>query len=199
MVIITQNDAEVKHLFKKLLTMLTDCVRIQEQVKLQMEGMQVPNEMQVRRTQLALAKITKMSDDIRDNYLGTSEDAVAAMAEVLLDATTFEDMFNADDNGIKPRDDLMDTALEIEDISFNRSTYDAGLPYYATFFGKKVSDGEEFITNCGAWQTVVVAYKMKKNGWLPKAVIFHKSEQSTASGFYPVNIIPADNSGDEPF
>ena len=159
----------------------------------------MPKEVEVRRTQVALAKITSMSDDIRDNYLGTSEDAVAAMAEILLDATTFEDMFNAADNGIKPRDDLMDTALEIEDISFNRSTYDAGLPYYATFFGKRVSDGEEFITNCGAWQTVVVAYKMIKNGWLPRVITFHKSEQSTASGFYPVNILPAGGNSEEPF
>lgn len=147
-------------------------------------------------TERANAQLATMTKDIAENYSGSDpQEAVAVMALSILEAETFEDMFLS--AGVTPSSDLFDVGLLITDINFNRSSYEQGLPYYATFHGKKLSDGSEFIANCGGWQTVVVAYKLLKHNYLPRNMMFHRLERATEAGYHPINLTPWD--GEEPF
>jgi hypothetical protein len=138
----------------------------------------------------AAQKLAAISEDIQTNYMNDTSDAVSSMAEPILDAETFEDMFIG--AGLEPSADLYDVGLHVEEISFNKSDFEQGIPFYATFRGKKLSDGSDFVTNCGAWQVVVVAYKCLKNDWLPRNLMFHRNEKATSAGFHPVNTYPWD-------
>lgn len=145
---------------------------------------------------LALQKIDEMVSTIYQKYMAPTDDprgAIANMAERILDAEDFDSMFTT--GGLEPTADLFDTGLRIDQISFNTSDYQAGLPFYATFRGKKIQDGSDFICNCGAWQPVTVAYKILQNGWLPRNMVFHRLEGATRAGYHPVNILP----WEEPF
>jgi hypothetical protein len=140
---------------------------------------------------LALQKIDEMVTTIYQKYMAPSDDpraAIANMAERILVAQDFESMF--DTGGLEPTADLFNTGLHIEAINFNTSDYQAGLPFYATFRGKKISDGSDFICNCGAWQAVTVAYMMLEHDWLPRNMTFIRLEAATRAGYHPVNILP---------
>lgn len=145
-----------------------------------------PNSLEV-----ANAKMAELIADVEANYLHhDAVEAIAQMAVPILNADNFEDMFYG--TGDEPDKELFDIGLEITEISFNKSTYQDGLPFYATFKGKRLDTGKEFVTNCGGWQPTLVAYQMIKNGWLPKTVHFHRAERPTAAGYYPINILPWD-------
>jgi hypothetical protein len=135
-------------------------------------------------------KLANMVDTIYTKYLPIDDPrlAIANMAERILDAENFEDMFTAAE--VEPNADLFDVGLHVENVSWNRSEYDAGLPFYAVFSGHKITDGAEFITTCGAWQPVVIAYRLLEQGWLPRNLIFHRQESATRAGYHPVNILP---------
>lgn len=145
---------------------------------------------------MAIAKVDSMVANIYQKYMSPTDDpraAIANMAERILDAETFEEMFSS--SNVEPNADLFDKGLAIDAINFNSSDYQAGLPFYATFRGKKIEDGSDFITNCGAWQTVVIAYKLLENDWLPRNLMFHRNESPTRAGYHPVNLLP----WEEPF
>jgi hypothetical protein len=137
----------------------------------------------------AVARIQQMSQEIETLYLGNAEVAVANMAFTILEANSFDDMFNEDNVPQK----LYDVEIKVEEITFNRSSYGGGIPYFATFRG--TANGENVLVNCSGWQPVVVAYKCLKEGWLPRNFVLHKAEKPTAAGFYPITILPAE----EPF
>lgn len=142
--------------------------------------------------EIAKQKLTAMAMDIRNLYMNDSspEDAVATMAQSILDADDFESMFA--ESSLEPAESLFDKGLHVTHINFNESDYAEGIPFYATFHGKVLDTGEDFIANCGAWQVTVVAYKCLKNDWLPRDFMFHRSEKPTKRGYYPVNILPWD-------
>lgn len=120
------------------------------------------------------------------------EEVIASMALPIFEAADFHAMFEAI-NGVNPRDELMDVGLHIETVSFNRSTFEQGLPFYANFQGiilEGANKDKDFATNCGGWQPVVVAYNLWKKNWLPKDMLFHKADKPTAQGYYPVNLLP---------
>ena len=136
--------------------------------------------------------IKEMTGDIERSLTSqTPEEAIASMALKIFEAEDFAAMFES--SSIDPRADLMEVGLRIESVSWNKSDYAEGLPYYATFQGT-VLEGphkdEEFVTNCGGWQTVVVAYQCVKKHGLPRNFVFHKSDKPTSRGFYPVNLLP---------
>jgi hypothetical protein len=153
----------------------------------------LPEVSESREVSVAHQKIERMAQIIRENYMPQDDDpisAIANMAERILNADTFEDMFAGGD--LEPTADLLDTGLHIESASFLPSDYQAGLPFYATFRGKKIADGTDFICNCGAWQVVTVTYMMLTNNWLPRNMYFHRSERATRAGYHPINILPWD-------
>ena len=139
-------------------------------------------------TSVAVQRINNMVADIAANYMGDPQEAVANMAFAILEANEFDEMFNEDNVPQK----LFDTELRVEEIVFNRSSFEGGIPYFATFRGKTIKTGESFLCNLSAWQPVVVAYKMLKENWLPRNVLFHKSDKPTARGFYPVTVQPVE-------
>lgn len=142
-------------------------------------------------TTVAKARIQEMVMTIESQYLGSAEDAIANMAFSILEASEFDDMFNEDNVPQK----LFDTDLRVEEITFNRSNFEGGIPYFATFRGKTVKEGDPFLVNLSAWQPVVVAYKCLTENWLPRNLRFHKAEKATARGFFPVTVQPVE----EPF
>jgi hypothetical protein len=152
------------------------------------------NEVEKRVTQVEKSSqfLTQMIKDMENSVTTqTPEEAIASMALPIFEAEDFHSMFET--TGIDPRSDLMDVGLRVESVSWNRSTYAEGLPFYATFHGVVLEGpqvAQEFVTNCGSWQAVVVAYQCVKRNWLPKDFVFHKSDKPTARGFYPVNLLP---------
>jgi hypothetical protein len=147
----------------------------------------------VNPSELALSRVNAIIDNINTKYMAPSDDpaaAIAQMAATILDAETFEEMFLA--ANLEPAAELFDVGLHLEEISFNRSDYTEGFPFYATLRGKRLDNGEEFVCNCGAWQVVLVAYKTLENGWLPCGVMLHRSERATRGGYHPVNILRYD-------
>ena len=137
---------------------------------------------------VAVQRINTMVADIASNYMGDPQEAVANMAFAILEANEFDEMFNEDNVPQK----LFDTDLRVEEIVFNRSSFEGGIPYFATFRGKIMGSGESFLCNLSAWQPVVVAYKCLKENWLPRNVRFHKADTPTARGFYPVTVQPVE-------
>jgi hypothetical protein len=138
-------------------------------------------------------RLVEVAEDIANNYMVNtdSKEAIAVMANALLDAEDFESMFDAssvDDL----QEDLMKVGLHVEEITFNKSDFQDGIPFYATFTGKRLDNGRPFIANCGAWQVVLVAYKCVKNNWLPRNFMFERQEKATRAGYHPVNIYPWD-------
>lgn len=162
-----------------------------------------PKVSAVVRAQAQINIMVSQIDDWANNQ--SPEEAIASMALPYFEAESFGQMFEQQ-SSIEPRLDLMDIGLMIEAVSFNKSDYAEGLPYYATFHGYKLIDtpdgqqrGDDFVTNCGGWQTVVVAYRCRAEGWLPRAFCFHRADKPTKRGFYPVSIFPWGDSAEEPF
>lgn len=146
--------------------------------------------------------IADMVSDIERSLTSqTPEEAIASMALQIFEAEDFAGMFEG--NSINPRADLMDVGLRVESVSWNKSDYGEGLPFYATFHGTILEGPHkdtEFVTNCGGWQTVVVAYQCVKKYGLPKEFVFHKADKPTSRGFYPVNLLPYGwNKDEQPF
>jgi len=143
--------------------------------------------------ELALQKVEQMVTVIYEKYMAPTDNpraAIANMAERILDAVDFDSMFGT--GGLEPTADLYGVGLHIEAINFNTSDYQAGLPFYATFTGKVVSDGRDFICNCGAWQPVVVSFRLLEEGWLPRNMMFTRMDAQTRAGYHPVNLLPWD-------
>lgn len=140
---------------------------------------------------LANKQIAKIVEDVTTNFMTDDPaEAVAVMSLPIINAENFEDMFLG--FGTEPDKELFDIGLHVEGVSFNKTDYQNGLPFYATITGKRLDNGESFITNCGAWQVVLVCYTMLKRGWLPRDLMLHRAENPTAKGYYPVNILPYD-------
>ena len=150
-------------------------------------------EKRVSAVERAQTHINQMVQDIEQSLnQQTPEEAIASMAMPIFEAESFADMFNQVSN-VNPRADLMDVGLRVDTVTWNRSDYSEGLPFYATFHGV-VLEGpqkdQEYVTNCGSWQAVTVAWNCQKKGWLPKNFVFHQSEKATSRGFHPVNLLP---------
>lgn len=154
---------------------------------------------EVTTTQKAREQLAAISTDIANNYVAkvNSEDAIASMAARILEAETFEEMFEGSsvDN---LHESLLNTGIHVTSAAFVKSDYTYGIPFYVHFEGKRLDNGEEVSFNCGAWQVVVVAYRCVKNNWLPRNFCFVRQEKATDQGFHPVNIFPWEGA-EEPF
>ena len=142
---------------------------------------------------LAVEQVNAVIEDVQENYMSNdANEAIASMALPILTATSFEEMFLG--AGTEPDKELFDVNLNLQEVTFQKSTYEEadGFPFYVVLKGKRIDDGTDFLTVCGAWQVVLVCYRMVKENWLPRNVRLHRSERETARGYRPINLLPSD-------
>lgn len=84
--------------------------------------------------------------------------------------------------------DLIDIPLEIADVSWNQSDYEAGNPWYAIVDAKRVDTGESIVVTCGGQKVMAQLFKYAIEKWFPMRAAFRQSERPTSAGYYPLRL-----------
>lgn len=123
-------------------------------------------------------------------YDGKSIDSLD-MAMRLLDMST-DDMLNMNPEGggdLTHGEDVIGVPFMLRGVKFNEGDKNPDFPLYAVM--DVTFNGEEDVMSCGAQNVVVAAFKLARDGDLPRMVKIVLREKKTRAGYNPMFLLAA--------
>lgn len=123
------------------------------------------------------------------------EDADAfTLAARLMTAESPEDLLNINEDGeVTHAEDVLGKPFMLHGVKFNPSTVEGGNTDFPLYAIMDVSwNGEKDVMSCGGLNVCVAAFTLASKGWLPRMVKITKRSKPTRGGFYPLNLVAAD-------
>lgn len=129
---------------------------------------------------------------ITDSEFYDSEVDAFSMAMQLLDAPDVDTLLHPNTDGeLTHAEDVYGKPFMLHSVKFNAGDKNPDWPLYAVM---EVSwNGEKDTMSCGGMNVCVAAFKMAKEGWLPRMVRIVPREKPTQSGYHPLNLLAADD------
>jgi hypothetical protein len=131
--------------------------------------------------------VEKVDAFFADIDLNEGEDPIEVQARIMaqiLDAPTLDDAFNSGDT--LSAEDLIDVPLEIDRVSWQRSSYKAGLQYFAVAFGQRLDEGLPVIFTTGAGNIVALLRRCQLHDEFPVQFKMVRAEQESEDGNRPI-------------
>lgn len=123
-------------------------------------------------------------------FYDTDVDAMS-MAMRLLDAESADALLSVNTEGeLTHAGDMLGKPFMLHSVKFNAGDQNPDWPLYAVM--DVTWNGEKDVMSCGGLNVCVAAFKMAKEGWLPRMVRIVEREKATRSGYHPLNLVAAD-------
>lgn len=127
--------------------------------------------------------------DVASKVTGSSEDAVLEIVGAILTADTLDAILNPSD--VMHAEQLVGHRFTLRGVKWSRSTFGAGLPFYALLTVSKVGDDATELLSCSATNVMAQVWAMEAHGFLPVDVMLVTSKRPTPDGYFPMRLIPA--------
>lgn len=118
-----------------------------------------------------------------------SRAAINAIVEQIFSADTPEEVL-ADSEGVGA-DEMRDIPLRLESVRFERSTIEAGEPFYAVMMCVDSRTGKTVVVTCGAMRVVAQIMKLVQLNALPANIVIKRSKNPTRKGYWPLRLVVA--------
>lgn len=112
--------------------------------------------------------------------------ALAIVAQVLSADTPEEVLADVEAEGVRQR---LEEPFLLTDVSFRRSEYEAGMPFYVLMRGTDTATGEGVLLTTGSQKITAQVFRLLQLGALPRRVVVRQAKKPSRSGYYPLRLV----------
>ena len=102
------------------------------------------------------------------------------ITQQILQAADVDAIFAVTDS--TPMQELLGVGIEVDDVTFNASSFKDGPPVYALVHGKRLDDGSRITSSCGGRSIMAALFRMKQLGAFPQRIKVEQSKKANADG-----------------
>lgn len=116
----------------------------------------------------------------------STDEAVLAIVGSILDADTLDGILG--EGSVMHSEDVVGRAFTLHGVRWAKSTFAAGLPFYALLEIGPIGGEGRSLVSCSATNVMAQAWALLSHGFLPCDVRLDVSKRPTASGYYPMRL-----------
>jgi hypothetical protein len=131
--------------------------------------------------------IEKVDAFFADIDLSEGEDPLEVQARIMaqiLDAPTLDDAFSSGET--LSAEDLIGVPLEVDRVSWQKSSYKQGLQYFAVAFAQRLDEGVPIIFTTGAGNIMALLRRCQLHDEFPVAFKMIRAEGESEDGNRPI-------------
>lgn len=147
-----------------------------------------PSEV-LERGQLPQAVASDVAEFVSGQFMEGADDpeliGLLLTAQILSAETPEEVLTSTEAEGVRQH---LDEPMELHNLTFLRSEYEQGQPFYVVMRCTILETGEQIAVTTGSRRITAQAFQLDRRGWLPRKIVFRQAKKATKAGYFPLRM-----------